>query len=251
MLVLDLADDLLDDVLDRDEAVGAAIFVDHQRQMDARRLHAREQVDRRHRRRHEQDLAHDLGRRQRHRQIDGLEIEAGGERLLALGVLVRVDRGARGHEGDQVADVHHADRIVERVVVDHQARMAGALEHLHQFAERDVLLHGDDVGARHHDVPDPALAQPRMFLSMRLSSGEKPDSPGGIGVEHVLEVGADRARLPAEQRAQRAREPAVAVFARGARPAPADCAARKAAVGLAWSLSGMAVRQSLDDRARR
>ena len=66
VLVGDLADDLLDDVLDRDEAVGAAIFVDHQRQMDARRLHARQQIDRPHRGRHEQDFAHDLGRRQRH-----------------------------------------------------------------------------------------------------------------------------------------------------------------------------------------
>ena len=37
--------------------------------------------------------------------------------------------------------------------------MAGAFEHLDQFAERDILLHRDDVGARHHDVVDPALAQ--------------------------------------------------------------------------------------------
>ena len=62
VLVLDVADDLLDDVLDRRDAVGAAILVDHQRQMDARRLHLGEQVDRRHRGRHEQHLADDLGR---------------------------------------------------------------------------------------------------------------------------------------------------------------------------------------------
>jgi hypothetical protein len=36
--------------------------------------------------------------------------------------------------------------------------MAGALEHSHQFADPDVLLHGDDIGARHHDVADPAFA---------------------------------------------------------------------------------------------
>ena len=96
VLVGDIADDLLDDVLDRDEAVGAAVFVDHQREMDARGLHLGEQVDRRHRRRHEQDLAHDLGRRQRHREIDRLEIEAGRQRLLALRrCLSRLDRGAR------------------------------------------------------------------------------------------------------------------------------------------------------------
>ena len=95
VLVGDFADDLLDDVLDRSEAVGAAVFVHHQRQMDARGLHARQQVDRPHRRRHEQDFAHDLGRRQRHCEVDGLEVEAGRQRLLALGILGRIDRGAR------------------------------------------------------------------------------------------------------------------------------------------------------------
>ena len=56
VLVVDLADDLLDDVLDRHQAVGAAIFVHHQRQMDARGLHLRQQIDRPHRRRHEEQL---------------------------------------------------------------------------------------------------------------------------------------------------------------------------------------------------
>ena len=86
VLVVDLADDLLDDVLDRDQPVGAAIFVDHQRQMDARGLHLRQQIDRPHRRRHEQQLADDVGVRQRQRQIDRAQIEAGGKRLLALGL---------------------------------------------------------------------------------------------------------------------------------------------------------------------
>ena len=44
VLVGDVAHDLLDDILDRDDAVGAAIFVDHEREMDAARLHAREQI---------------------------------------------------------------------------------------------------------------------------------------------------------------------------------------------------------------
>ena len=42
VLVVDLADDLFDDILDRDQPVGAAIFVDHQREMDAQRLHLRQ-----------------------------------------------------------------------------------------------------------------------------------------------------------------------------------------------------------------
>ena len=48
MFVGDLADDLLDDVFDRSEAVRASIFVDHQRQMNARRLHARQKIDHAH-----------------------------------------------------------------------------------------------------------------------------------------------------------------------------------------------------------
>ena len=55
--------------------------------------------------------------------------------------------------------MNHADRVVERVVIDDEPRMAGILEHLQELAERNVLLHGDDVGARHHDVLDPPLAQ--------------------------------------------------------------------------------------------
>ena len=57
MLVGDVAHDLLDDVLDRDQAVGAAIFVDHQRQMGVGGLHLEQQIQRPHRRRHEQDGA--------------------------------------------------------------------------------------------------------------------------------------------------------------------------------------------------
>ena len=90
VLVLDVADDLLDDVLDRDQPVGAAVFVDHQREVNARRLHLRQQIDRRHRRRHIDQRAHDLDRRQRQRQIDRLEIETGDRRLAPR----RLRRGA-------------------------------------------------------------------------------------------------------------------------------------------------------------
>src|SRR5678816_2554521 len=52
-----------------------------------------------------------------------------------------------------------ARAVIKGVVVHHKPRMACALEHPHQFAELDVLLDGDDVGARHHDVADAAFAQ--------------------------------------------------------------------------------------------
>ena len=145
------------------------------------------------------------------REIDRAEIEAGRPRLSCVAPASRVHRGLGGHEGDQVADVHHADRIVERVVVDDEPRMAGALEHLHQFAERDVLLHRDDVGARHHDVVDPALAQRQDVLEHGALFRREAGFAGARRFEHDFEVGAGRTALPAEQRARQAREEAIAL----------------------------------------
>ena len=143
-----------------------------------------------------------LVRRQRHREIDGLEIEPGRQRLLAPRIGRRAGR-ARGHEGDEVADMDHADGIVERLVVDDEPRMAGIGEHLQQLAERDVALHGDDVGTRHHDIRDPPLAQRQdvaaasCFLRARSRARRRP-------LEHVLEVGADRC-WPSSRRSPAAR----------------------------------------------
>ncbi len=63
MLVLDVADDLLDDVLDRDQALGAAELVDDDCEMDALGAHPGEQLDDAHRFGHEQGLAHQRGDR--------------------------------------------------------------------------------------------------------------------------------------------------------------------------------------------
>ena len=84
VLVGDVADDQLDQVFDRDEPVGAAVFVDDERKVNARRLHLGEQIERRHRRRRVEDFADDLGGRQRHRKIDVGKIEIGRLRLFAL-----------------------------------------------------------------------------------------------------------------------------------------------------------------------
>ena len=52
MLVLDLADDLLDHVLDRDQPLGAAELVDDDGEMDALGAHPREQIEHAHQFRH-------------------------------------------------------------------------------------------------------------------------------------------------------------------------------------------------------
>ena len=90
MLVVDFADDLLDDVLDRDDAVGAAIFVDHQREMDAASpascaSRSITGIDGGTNSISRTILAADSGID----EIDRLEVEAGGKRLLAPGVGLR------------------------------------------------------------------------------------------------------------------------------------------------------------------
>jgi hypothetical protein len=130
---------------------------------------------------------------------------------------LRRDGGAgrrpRRHERDQVADVDHAGRIVEGVVIDHEPGMGRVFEHAHQFADGDLLLHGDDVGARHHDALDPEFAQPKDILEhngfFRREAGLRL-----LGGEHELEIGAGRRCLPAEQDAHNARQPAFPGLAR-------------------------------------
>ena len=58
MLVLDLADDLLDHVLDGDQAFGAAEFVDDDGEMDPLGAHPREQIEHAHRFGHVERRAH-------------------------------------------------------------------------------------------------------------------------------------------------------------------------------------------------
>ena len=85
--------------------------------------------------------------------------------------------------------------------------MAGALEYPHQFAERDVLLHGDDVGARHHHALDPAFAKAENVFQHRGFFGRKAGLRL-IGGQYLLEIGAGCRGFPAEQDAHDARQPA-------------------------------------------
>jgi len=78
MLVLDVADDHLDNVLQRGQPVGATIFVDHQRHLDARRLHARHQVGGQHGGRHEQHRAHEAQLADGAREIHLAEVQRVG-----------------------------------------------------------------------------------------------------------------------------------------------------------------------------
>ena len=125
VLVLDLADDLLDHVFDRHQPVDAAELVDHHRDMGARLAHLHQEIEDRQRRRHEQHLAQQ-------------------RRELGLAPL--------GDRGQHVLDVDEADHVVERFAIDRHARVA-LLDHAaHHIGERRLDVERHDVDARHHDV---------------------------------------------------------------------------------------------------
>ena len=105
--------------------------------------------------------------------------------------------------------MNDADGVVERFVVDHEARMRRAFEQAHEFAERNIPLDRDDVGAMHHHVGDPPLVQAEDVAQHGALDGGKADLVRRGGVEHDLKIGADRASLPAEQRADRPQQPVV------------------------------------------
>ena len=149
VLVLDIADDLLDQVLDGDEAVGAAVLVDHQRHVDVRRLHADQQVRRRHRRRHVDHRPAQLGRGDRlatdRRGRDRARPRSAGRERSPVAGAARAAPTARGPRwpggpaprrsaSATVLDVDHAARIIERLAKQRHARDAGGIEGLQQLA---------------------------------------------------------------------------------------------------------------------
>src|SRR5262249_8422285 len=113
------------------------------------------------------------------------------------------------HESNQVAYVHHAHGIIERVVVDHKPGVTSSLKHAHEFAQLDFLLHGDDIRARDHDVADAALAQAKNIFKHPAFFRREAGFPRTHDIKDVLEVSADGTGFPTEQRAQCAHEPVI------------------------------------------
>src|SRR3954447_8361307 len=92
--------------------------------------------------------------------------------------------------------------------------MSRALEYLHEFTESNVALHGNDVGARNHDIHDAPFAQTEDVLEHDALGRGKAGLARAV-LEHIPQVGTDRARFPAEHRPQRASEPALSGLAGG------------------------------------
>jgi hypothetical protein len=103
----------------------------------------------------------------------------------------------------------HALGIVERFVINHQARVGRAFEQTHQLAERNVALDRYDVGAMDHDIGDAALVQGKNVAQHRALDGGKADLVGGACIKHDLKVIAHRSWFPSEQCADRPHQPVI------------------------------------------
>src|SRR6056297_2995508 len=132
VFVLDLADDLLDDVLEGDDALDAAVFVHDNREVD---LLAAE------------------GLQQRFHRL-GFRHEIGRPRDVAHGEGLRL-----ADETQNFLDMNNADDLVEVAVINRKAGMAGLGADLDQLTERGIDSDADDLGARHHDIAHPDLGQ--------------------------------------------------------------------------------------------
>ncbi len=168
VLVFDVADDLLDEIFDRHDAVRAAVLIDDERHVNARRLHADQQVDGGHRGRHVKNLAADFHRRNRPAEIEVLKIEALRGRRLGCAVGIRDPQRLAGcfrHQpAEQVLDVDHAARIVERFPEERYARYACFVECLQQLRNRLVFIERNNVGARYHQRRNTARAEAQKPL---------------------------------------------------------------------------------------
>ena len=135
MLVLDVADDLLDDVLEGDDAAQRAVLVDHDGEMLVPLAEGLELV--------EQDRRFGNEPRRRHDLVD---LDPG-----------RPAGGAHGAE--QVLGVHHADHVVGLAAIERDAGV-GRRQHLrHDRVGRLVGVDQHDVAAMGHDVADRAVAE--------------------------------------------------------------------------------------------
>ena len=133
MFVLDVADDFLDHILDRDKAFGSAEFVDDDGEVDLAATHPREQFEHAHRFGHEQWGA-----------------DQAGDGAVASGIEI----------GDEhVLDVDHADDRIETIFEHGKAAVARLGEGADEIVEADRGRHRDNVAAGDRDFAGGAVAE--------------------------------------------------------------------------------------------
>ena len=153
VLVPDVADQLLDQVLQRDDAGRAAVLVHHDGQVGA--------------------LAAHLGQRGEHGLADRQVLHRPAD-------LADRDR-VLGHAGaEQVPHVHEADHVVVGVLVDRQPRVGHARDDGGGLGHLRFRVQEDHLGARHEhlaDLPLPGVEDLAddvpLVLAERLGAGHQ------------------------------------------------------------------------------
>ena len=174
--------------------------------MRAGRLHLHEQVERWHRWRHEKNRALDIGLCERDRQIETSEtrnldeIRLRGTRLRR-GPASPATLSSTGKVIDEVADVDHAARVVQRFGIDRQSGVAGRAKDGENFVQCCVDADGDDVGARHHDVVDAQFVQRQHVLEQQALLWREGVLGRGI-VERVFDIFSHGGAIHAEEHAK-------------------------------------------------
>ncbi len=128
VLVADVADDLLQDVLEGDQPRRPTELVDHDGEVDPPRLHlAQERADLLGLGREEHRLANDVGD-------------------LGAGELTVSD------ELEEILHVEHTDHLIDRLAVDRVAAVTFGVDELHDIDEGRRRLDRDHLSTRHHHL---------------------------------------------------------------------------------------------------
>src|SRR3954469_13419609 len=122
VFVTDLADDLFEQIFDRDEPRGAAVLVDDDRHLDLLALELLEQ------------LRHPLGFGHEGRGTDQRDDRVGR-------VVIQLE---------EVLDANHAKDVVEVLFVDREPRVLLLAKERAQLRHGRAFRHGDNVGPRRH-----------------------------------------------------------------------------------------------------
>ena len=135
VFVDDLADDLLEDVLDRDQPRSAAVFVDDDRNVLLVALHLLEEHIGQLALRHENRRTHRLG----HRHLTPCSV--------------------RVHPPGHILEIDHADDVVRVLPRHRDARIARPQKQIQPLSHRAIRVDRHHVGARDHHLTGQRVAQ--------------------------------------------------------------------------------------------
>ena len=167
VLVVDLAHEFLEHVLERHQALGTAVFIEHDGELVFFLLEEFEEPIERHGLGHEECSMHDLA---------------------------ELDRPAHPVVPEHILQRHVAEDMVERPLVDGKSRVAGHRDGTDHLGRWRLDVEGIEVDSRPHDVAHAPLAEPQRLgrhrLLHRLEHSFRPS-----GLQQVLDVVDRHARL--------------------------------------------------------